>query len=102
MTPGIVTSTMGERPPDDELGFTRTFPMYVLPVAEVLALTRIRTHGLDKLVVDAGMGDAAFISQTWLGRSHPIPTAQLHLLQKLLRKMSAGKFAAPASWLADA
>ena len=38
MTPGIVTSAMGERPPDDELGFTRAFPMYVLPVAEVLAL----------------------------------------------------------------
>ena len=106
MTPGIVTSAMGERPPDDDLGFTRAFPMYVLPVAEVLALTRIRTHEeiLDKLVVwTPGMGDAAFISQTWLGRSHPDPDgSKLHLLQKLLRKMSAGKFAAPASWLADA
>jgi len=106
MTPGIVTAAMGERPTDDDLGFTRAFPMYVLPVAEVLALTRIRTHEeiLDKLVVwTPGMGDAAFISQTWLGRSHPDPDgSKLHLLQKLLRKMSAGKFAAPASWLADA
>ena len=106
MTPGIVTSAMGERPPDDELGFTRAFPMYVLPIAEVLALTKIRTHEelFDKLVPwSPGMGDCVFISQTWLGKTHPDPAgSKLQLLQQVLRKMSEGKFAARAHWLADA
>ena len=80
--------------------------MYVLPVAEVLALTKIRTHEelFDKLVAwSPGMGDCVFISQTWLGKTHPDPAgSKLQLLQQVLRKMSEGKFAARAHWLADA
>ena len=73
----------------DQLGFTRAFPMYVLPIAEVLALTKIRTHEelFDKLVPwSPGMGDCVFISQTWLGKTHPDPAgSKLQLLQQVCR-----------------
>ena len=59
----------------------------VLPIAEVLALTKIRTHEelFDKLVAwSPGMGDCVFISQTWLGKTHPDPAgSKLQLLQQV-------------------
>ena len=71
--------------------------MYVLPVAEVLALEKaLPAHEdiHDKLVEwHEGMGPVAFISQTWLTGGFPDDAhgSKLTLLKALLRRAAAGE-----------
>lgn len=72
----------------------RSYPMFVLPIDEVLALDRMKPHEeLEDVLVewDDGMGDVLFVSHTWLGYNHPDPEGcKLTLLQTLLRRMRSG------------
>lgn len=80
---------------DGDLGLQRTFPMMVLPVAEVLALERFPRHEevKEKLVeFKAGM-KVIFISQTWLSFAHNDneQNDKAKLLKKLLQRAIAGQ-----------
>ena len=71
----------------------RDFPMYVLPISELLQLKRRPSHEyiLDKLVVwEEGMA-VVFVSQTWLSDSHPDnnENAKLTLLKEVLQRARA-------------
>ena len=75
----------------------RLFPMYVMPVQALLDLEggRLPKHEdiHDKLVeYREGMAPCAFISQTWLSRSHPDDehNSKLNLLIEIIRRARAG------------
>ena len=73
----------------------RTFPMYVLPIAEVLQLTRLPVHEdvFHKLVEwKLGMAPVVFASQTWLSDAHPdnADNVKLALLKEVLQKARGG------------
>ena len=66
------------------------FPMYTLPLEELLQMTELRAHeGLKAaglLVEFENQGQAAFISHQWVGLQHPDPEMkQLRVLQEALR-----------------
>ena len=56
----------------DRAGFKASFPMYVLPVREVLKLDRFLQHEQlkDKLVEAQDGMKIVFVSQTWLTHAH--------------------------------
>ena len=85
---------------DDIVDISQQYPMYVLPIDEVLKLDRIPTHeeAFDKLVTwDPTMGDAMFVSHTWISFKHPdnADNIKLRTLQGLLKLLVAGKLKAP-------
>ena len=72
------------------------FPMYVLPVGDVLALEFIECHEdvRDKLVeYHEGMGACAFFSHTWLRRASPDSAAgeKCALLKEVLSRCVRGQ-----------
>ena len=73
----------------------RTFPMMVLPIKNVLALQRFKTHEeLKQQLVEVTDGmKVIFVSQTWLAKSHNDDAAnsKCTLLKELLRKGAAGE-----------
>ena len=76
----------------------KAYPMYVLRVADVIALERLPVHddlkAAGTLVEwDASMGACIFVSQTWLSFKHPDDkeNSKLKCLQAILRRAAAGK-----------
>lgn len=70
------------------------FPMYVMPVSEVLALDALLPHEVlkDRLVEwNPGMGKVLFCSHTWLKSTHPDDDAKskLKMLKGILTKIRA-------------
>ena len=86
----------------------RSWPMWVLPVAEALKLKRLPTHEelmRDKKLVEwrAGMGPVAFFSQTWLSRNSPDDEAnsKCTLMRELLLRAVLGKLEINGHFLAQ-
>ena len=82
----------------------REFPMYVLPISELLQLERLPSHEniLDKLVIwEEGMA-VVFVSQTWLSDSHPDndENVKLTLLKQVLQRARDGDLAVSGQWAA--
>ena len=82
----------------------RDFPMYVLPISELLQLKRLPSHEyiLDRLVVwEEGMA-VVFVSQTWLSDSHPDndENVKLTLLKEVLQRARDGDLSVSAQWVA--
>ena len=74
----------------------RSFPMYVLPIAEVLQLSYLPVHEdvFDKLVEwQPGMASVVFVSQTWLSYAHPdnADNVKLTLLKEVLQMAQSGE-----------
>ena len=86
---------------DEEIvDISRQYPMYVMPIEAVLKLERIPTHeeAFAQLIEwEPSMGDAMFVSHTWLTFKHPDNSANIKLrtLQGLLRNCVAGKLKVP-------
>ena len=81
----------------------RTFPMYVMPISEVLKLTRLPLHEdvFDKLIKwEEGMASVLFVSQTWLSNAHPDndDNVKLALLKDVLRMARAGELGISTHW----
>lgn len=81
----------------DPQAMVRLFPMYVMPVETLLDLEggRLPKHEdiNDKLVeYREGMAPCAFISQTWLSRSHPDDehNSKLNLVIEIVRRAREG------------
>ena len=78
----------------DEL---RRSPMYVMPVAKLMELTRLPTHeeamaGSMLTEWQEGMAPVLFVSQTWLGYAHPddAVNSKCVLLKGLLQRAISG------------
>jgi len=75
----------------------RRFPMMVVPIDLLLPLDFMEKHEEMKrngwlYEWKKGMKSAIFVSHTWLGNSHPDPTAiKIRLLHKVLLKMVSGR-----------
>ncbi|CAJ1363796.1 unnamed protein product [Effrenium voratum] len=73
------------------------FPMYTVPLGELLDMTVIEPHeklkARDALVeFNSTMGRAAFVSHQWVTTEHPDPECkQMRVLQKALKDMMLGK-----------
>ena len=82
------------------------YPMYVMPVSEVLKLDELLPHEelKDKLVEwRPGMAKVLFCSHTWLKYKHPDDNAKskISMLKKILLKIrdkTIGDLAMPASY----
>ena len=78
------------------------FPMFVLPIAEALALDAVPQHEdiKDKLVEwQPSMGGVAFFSHTWLGFKHPDPEGvKWALLKTLLIRILNGALEVRPHW----
>ncbi|OLP87173.1 Ankyrin repeat domain-containing protein 17 [Symbiodinium microadriaticum] len=76
---------------ESEEAIPMLFPMYTVPLEELLRMEEVRPHEHLKargLVVqfDASMGRAAFVSHQWVGGDHPDPQRkQLKVLQEALQ-----------------
>lgn len=82
------------------------YPMYVLPVQEVMELVSLETHeklkSTDSLVdyMPGMMGDAIYVSHQWCHSEHPDPShAQFRVLQAALRNLLEGTFYMQLHWL---
>ncbi|CAE7578613.1 btbd11b [Symbiodinium sp. CCMP2592] len=70
-----------------------SFPMYTVPLEDVLKMTRVRPHEelkAEGVLVkhEAKLGNAAFISHQWIGDKHPDPNGeQLEVLKLALRRL---------------
>ena len=70
-----------------------TFPMYTVPVSDVLDMEKMRPHEAlmrDDMLVEFhhSMGKAAFISHQWISPWNPDPEfTQFKILQSVLRKI---------------
>ena len=85
---------------DEIVDITQQYPMFVMPIDKVLQLDRIPTHeeAFDKLVTwDPTMGNAMFVSHTWISFEHPdnADNVKLRTLQGLLKLLVAGKLKVP-------
>ena len=85
---------------DEIVDITQQYPMFVMPIEEVLRLDRIPTHeeAFDRLVTwNQTMGDTMFVSHTWISFKHPdnADNIKLRTLQGLLKLLVAGKLKAP-------
>lgn len=75
----------------------RRFPMFTIPVRELLQLPRLEPHeelSAEGLLVEwvQGMGTAVFVSHTWLRRTHPDPSGlKLSLLKQFFCEARAGR-----------
>ena len=80
------------------------YPMYLMPVQELLKLDRFEPHQkllresllrpglLVKYQADRHRGRVIFASHQWAGHNHPDPdNEQLRCLQRLLQRMMAGE-----------
>ena len=69
------------------------FPMYTVPLEDVLKMRSVRPHEALKaegalVMYDVGLGTAAFVSHQWIGGRHPDPQGeQLQVLQDALRRL---------------
>ncbi|CAE7713501.1 Btbd11 [Symbiodinium sp. CCMP2456] len=69
------------------------FPMYTVPLEDVLKMRAVRPHEELKahgvlVMYDVGLGNAAFVSHQWIGGRHPDPHCeQLQVLQDALRRL---------------
>jgi ankyrin repeat protein len=85
----------------------KQFPTYVMPIDVVMKLEKLETHEEmmrrgDLVLWEPGMPDFAFISQAWLGRSHPDPKGvKLSLLQKLLQGIIDGDVSINNFWMEE-
>ena len=78
-----------------ELALQRTFPMYLRPAADVLALERFETHEALREAreqFEPGM-KVIFVTQTWLSSTHNdnSKNEKCQLLQRVLRRAAAGE-----------
>ena len=78
---------------DDAVALPMLFPMYTVPVLELLRMMQVRPHeelkskGVLELFEDS-MGIAAFVSHQWLSIEHPDPEGkQMRVFQDALRNM---------------
>ena len=102
MPRGISTAGLPLHLTDEIVDISRQYPMYVMPVEQLFELDRLPTHeeAFEKLVVwEQGMGDAVFVSHTWLSFNHPddAESTKLRALQELLKTLVAGKLKVPAN-----
>ena len=100
MPRGISTVPLPTYGEEGLVDIKRQYPMYVMPIDDVLKLERIPTHEevFDKLVVwEKGMEEAMFVSHTWLSFKHPDDpdNVKLRALQELLKRLVAGKLNVP-------
>ncbi|CAJ1427819.1 unnamed protein product [Effrenium voratum] len=73
-----------------------SFPMYALPMEELMILTEARPHEelleLEIITIfDPSMGNAMFVSHQWVGKDHPDPSFhQLRVLQDAMKYVTSG------------
>ena len=73
------------------------FPMYTVPLFELLKMTKVRPHEELKpegvlRVFERSMGNAAFVSHQWISVEHPDPEGkQMRVLQEALGNMTREK-----------
>ena len=89
----------------DEL---RRSPMYVMPVAKLMELTRLPTHeeamaGSMLTEWQEGMAPVLFVSQTWLGYAHPddAVNSKCVLLKGLLQRATEGRLTIVPNWVSQ-
>ncbi|CAE7836123.1 unnamed protein product [Symbiodinium sp. CCMP2592] len=84
------------------------FPMYVIPVEDVLSMTMLRPHeellnaGTLVQYEEGSQGSVMFISHQWAGSDHPDPFfEQFKILQEALRKMMSNASGVSANILVE-
>ena len=79
-----------QKPVDFKASLPLHFPMYTLPLAQLMELTEVEPHEVLQskgLLVEfeESLGRAAFVSHQWVGKKHPDPEfKQLRVLQDAL------------------